>query len=241
LTESQARGGEDAPALRLSIEPSRVSVEARRVRVAEVLAALGAEMSFIVTGAGSGAPVEHLSVQGASLADVVRQLLREEDHAIVYRDEAPSRIDTIVLLGSRGLSAPSERSATDRGGIASTRPDGPLDVGGSAPAGPEPGPEASAVASQSSRDLEALLTAHARPGSPSEPDRGRPVAAGAPSGTQSGSGPVVPPSGRAMTGALAVEPDLAAATRKAQENLRLLIESLGAAARPLLEPVPLSR
>ena len=32
--------------------------------------------------------------------------------------------------------------------------------------------------------------------------------------------------------------DLAAATRKAQENLRTLIESLGAASRSLLQPAP---
>ena len=232
------------PRLRLSIEPTLVSVEGRGVRVAEVLSALGAAAGFSVTGVGSEVPVDQLSIQGPTMADVVRQLLRDEDHTVVYREDtlsAPRAIDTIVLFGSRARSAPPTGSSTD-GGVASARDGGLVDAPArSGVPGTEAGEQATGMASEADSALGALLRAHARPGSLPEPVRSQPLAPGAAAGAGNGPGPATPSHGRGEMVAPGTDQDLAAATRKAQENLRTLIESLGAASRSLLQPTPPSR
>jgi hypothetical protein len=244
LLEGPALADGLAPQLRLSVEPSRVSVEGRGVRVAEVLSALGAAAGFSVTGVGSEAPVDHLSIQGPSMADVLRQLLRDEDHAVVYREDTPSApraIDTIVLFGSRAPSVPPTGSAAD-GGVAPARDGGLVDAPArSGVPGPEPAGQASGMASEADSALGALLRAHARPGSLPEPVRSQPPARGAAAGAGNGPGPAAPSDGRGEMAAPGADQDLAAATRKAQENLRTLIQSLGAASRSLLQPAPPSR
>jgi hypothetical protein len=239
-------GADEAVArVRLAIGPAWVSVHGHDVRVSEVLAALGAKAGFTIIGVGSERPVEHLSVEGPTIADVVRQLLRHEDHALVYREDTISAsrpIDTIVLLGSRGgVPAPSTARGSGSGGVA-TPSDGIARTPAFSPAaGPEPRGQASAVARNTADGLEALLRTHARPGS--EPDRVEdPVeTGGGASGPDERSSTTVSSGGRVERAGPSADQGLAAATRKAQENLRTLIESLGAASRSMVQPLPSSR
>jgi hypothetical protein len=241
--------GADGPVspLRLSITPALVSVEGKGVRVSEVLVAVGAKAGFTVTGIGSDRLVDHLSVQGPTIADVVRQLLRHEDHAVVYRDDAgsaPRPIDTIVLLGSRALSAPGPSSGRGTDGIdgASTRSAGIASGPAlSTAAGPEPPGQANRVASDTDGRLGMLLRTHARPGSVPEPAEDQAATGGVASSAGDRSGTTPSSGGRGEMAGPSADQDLAAATRKAQENLRTLIEGLGAASRSLLQPPPSSR
>jgi hypothetical protein len=244
LVAGAAVADDAAPRLRLSIEPSRVAVEGRGVRVAEVLSALGAEAGFRVTGVGSGAPVAHLSIQGPTMADVLRQLLRDEDHAVVFREDTPSTsraIDTIVLFGGRVGPAPPDASATAVGAVPHRDASLPDPAAGSGVPGPERQGPATGVASEADDSLGALLRAHARPGSLPEPLPGHPAASSAGPGAGKGPDGAVPSRDRPGMAGPAADQDLAAATRKAQENLRILIESLGAASRSLRQPAPPSR
>jgi hypothetical protein len=253
LLTSAPGADQAAPGVRLSIEPARVWVEGRGVRVSEALAALGARAGFTVSGLGASPVVEHLSVEGETVADVVRQLLRHEDHAVVYREEAtsPSRhIDTIVLLGRRAPVAPNAESPAGRSGdvrsldahgiaerpaaAGSLRPSAASEIDGMSDRAP--------AASRVGSPLDVLLRAHALPGSlpePAEDQYGAPATPVPVHGTRPAE---PPPGGGELTRPGADQQEaLAAATRAAQENLRSLIDSLEAASRSMLQPLPPSR
>lgn len=222
-----AGGEQDRAELRISLDPARVSVEARHRSLSEVLAALGAKAGFAVIGLGSSPAVEHLAAQGDSVEDVVRQLLRGEDHALLFRAEvasAPYReLDTIVLV-SRGRAASAAvmgepgKSARTGPGVMGEAP-GP-EAGARTFPGPGHDPEAGGwdAAGADGGVVEGLLRAHARPTSPAR----RHAVAGA--------DPDAPLAGD--------DEALAIATQTARESLRALIEGLATASSSLLPPGP---
>ncbi len=100
-------GGE--PQLHVSSHPPQLSVEAQGVSLQQVLQAIGTEVGFtVVDRGGSRAPLT-LSLTDATLAEVLRQLLRGENYAILYRGPKAGNvgggIDKITLLGPQ--TAPS--------------------------------------------------------------------------------------------------------------------------------------
>lgn len=225
-----AGGEQHLSGLRISLDPPPVSVEARGLPLSEVLAALGARAGFAVIGLGAAPVVERLAVQGQSVEDVVRQLLRGENHALLFRTpvtSAPYReIDTIVLLG-RGQAASAAAMAeagTGDGGAGSGPGAGEEapwpEAGARLSSGPGQGtePEVWRILETDGRTVQGLLRAHARSAPPAGP-RGA-----------SGADPAALPAGQ--------EEALAIATRAARESLRALVEGLATATGSLLQPEP---
>jgi hypothetical protein len=115
----------DEPGVRVEYDPPHVSVAASEVGLGELLRVIGAKVGFSVAEGRAALRLVTVSIARASLDDVLRQLLRAENHTILYRQEADAMVmvDRIVLLG-----APAEGVS-----VAET--------------GPRPGQEASAVGS----------------------------------------------------------------------------------------------
>jgi hypothetical protein len=149
-----------------------------------------------------------------------------------------------VLLGSRvPVAGSGERPGGTAGG---TRPSESRETREQAVAGavqPPPAtsldtlPNQSGDAGRTASAMDALLRAHALPGSPPEPAEDQPAAPAMPAGA-SGTRPAQMNWEHAeATSAVAdQQAALAAATRAAQEHLRTLVDSLGAASRSMFQP-----
>ena len=134
-----------APAanLTVTVAPSGISVDARDVGVVEVLRELGAKAGFSVVQVGTTQGKLTITLRGAPLKDALRQLLRHENHTLVYRDAGNERdeVDKVVLLGA---SSPRPIVADTHGlppgplvtGDAEREAQGPVVAGVPAPAGP---------------------------------------------------------------------------------------------------------
>ena len=101
LEPARAQGEERR--LHVVYYPPLFSVDARGVTLAELLQAIGAKLGFGVVDAGGEHPVLTVSVEDASLEEILRRLLRSENYAIVYRTPRTSTgddvIDRILLAG----------------------------------------------------------------------------------------------------------------------------------------------
>ncbi len=201
--------GQAAGESRLSVDyrPPRLSVIANDVDLLEVLGAIGAMVGFTVAGTRAPSPAVTLEIEGASVDDVLRQLLRTENHTILYRQgpDAPAVVDRIVLQGPPGergvVASTAPAPAQDPG--ADRRPNAP--VASAAPptavvAAPGSAPPTSAdAATDDTVTVGDMLRSHAVAGVP--PQQG----AGAEPRTPT------PPAG--------VEESLAIATRRAQQGV----------------------
>jgi hypothetical protein len=104
-------GGESR--LRVDYEAGRLSVEAREVSLVTLLREIGEKVGFTVVEAAPSSAIVTLSIKDASLDDVLRQLLRAENHTVLYRaasvgmPEPGVFIDTVVLLGRPGDATPT--------------------------------------------------------------------------------------------------------------------------------------
>jgi hypothetical protein len=85
--------------LRITYSPPRISVEARGVSLLEVLRDVSATVGFDL--ADNGVPDRDLtvSIQEATVEEVLRQLLRGENYGVVYR-EKDGGISKVLLLSS---------------------------------------------------------------------------------------------------------------------------------------------
>jgi hypothetical protein len=83
--------------LRITYSPPRISVEARGVSLLEVLRDVSATVGFDL--ADNGVPDRDLtvSIQEATVEEVLRQLLRGENYGVVYR-EKDGGISKVLLL-----------------------------------------------------------------------------------------------------------------------------------------------
>ena len=100
--------------MRVEYDPPLLSVAAREVGLGELLEVIGAKVGFTVAeGRAASRPVT-VAIASASVDGVLRQLLRAENHTILYRQgaDATVMVDRIVLLG-----APAEGAS-----VADTRP-----------------------------------------------------------------------------------------------------------------------
>jgi hypothetical protein len=229
---------QDAERLQIRYDAPNLSVQATDVPLVEVLRAIGGRLGFAVVESGRDSAPITLSVK-APVDEVLRRLLKTENHTILYRRDAAGAalIDRIVLLGRPGPAPPPERAvavpapapaaAPPTSGaptavappVAGTPPASPpLSRAPAAAAPPPASPAASAgdatesgTAQERAMSVGDLLRTHAvgvmPEASGSEPAR-----------------PVVPAT---------LEDELAAATRRAQENLTTLVEGLEQATRAL--------
>jgi hypothetical protein len=211
-------------------------VDAHGASLAQLLTQIGARVGFSVLDSGSSSPAVDITIENAPVDEVLRRLLRGENHTVLYLSGGPGasdgvRVDQIVLLGPR-----SERGGPSNGGPSSPRPiSGTGGAGASVPAaasspnstGPAGISEASPLPSWdpviSARvgagDLEPpiavgdLLKAHAMSALPAGQ-----------AGAEEAANATAPPP---------VEVSLAEATRMAQQNLAALVEGLAAVTRSL--------
>jgi hypothetical protein len=216
----------DEPTVRVEYDPPHLSVAAGAVGLGELLRAIGAKVGFTVAEGRAPSPPVTVSITSDSVDDVLRQLLRTENHAILYRQGAGATVivDRIVLLG-----APAEgASVLDTG----PRPSHEAPAVASSAPGSEAAPQTAAAraAPMSSRAGESattdeqpvtvgdMLRSHALAGLPPQPAAVAEPAA-----------PSVPPS---------LEESLAITTRRAQQGLTSLVEGLERATRSLQQPAP---
>ena len=85
--------------LRVTYSPPRISVEARGVKLREVLRDISSKVGFELTDYGIPDKDLTVSIEEASVEEVLRQLLRGENYGVVYR-EKDKAISKVLLLSS---------------------------------------------------------------------------------------------------------------------------------------------
>jgi len=229
----------DEPKLVVDYDPPRLSVEAHEVGLAAVLTAIGAKVGFIVVESAPTSTVVTLSIKNASLDDVLRQLLRAENHTVLYRagggmSAEPGAIDRIVLLGDLGeataAATPAEGPAQERPHPAQDHRDAHPET--ASPSPPPPSPESPSLLPDGARapadsgepatlplTLADILKAH----SMADAQAAREVTG------EGAASPAVTPAN--------LEAALAEATRRAQQGLGALIDGLTSATRAVRQPL----
>lgn len=153
----------DEAGVRVEYDPPHVSVAATEVGLGELLRLIGAKVGFSVAEARAALRLVTVSIASASLDDVLRQVLRAENHTILYRQgtDAMVIVDRIVLLG-----APAEGpSVADTGSRPSQEP--PALASSTVPTPPSVGE--SATTSERQATLGEMLQSHAVAGRPPQP------------------------------------------------------------------------
>jgi hypothetical protein len=203
-----------AAELHVEYRASRLSVTAADVSLPEVLRAVGAQVGFTVSDAGGVSQPVTVSVQDASVDDVLRQLLRTQNHTILYRASASVEVvDRIVLLGLPGQGG-SPVVASAPPASAASRP--PAAVSGGAPT-PASAAGDGAPADADQPTVGNMLRSHAVAGAPPEIS---------PQPAEQSAAPPPAPSG-------SLQESLGIATRRAQEGLSSLVEGLERATQAL--------
>jgi len=234
-----ACAADGAPRLRVDYQPPRLSVDAHDVSLARVLGEIGEKVGFTVVDNALSPTMVNASIRDATVDEAVRQLLRGENHTVLYGAQsgaAPSTapgIDKIVLLGEpsrlQATTEPGDRPQTHA--VPGDWPHASLAPPLSSPLVSMPllSPEADA-ADQSAPNPESprvtvgdMLKAHAM---------------GAAQNAEHAAEGVTP---RASVPGAGLETVLAETTRRAQQSLAELLEGLAAATRSLTHPVPAVR
>jgi hypothetical protein len=241
-TAGPARAADDTSALTVEYHAPRLSVDARDVSLARVLGEIGARVGFTVVDNALSPRTVSVSIKDASVEEALRQVLRGENHTVLYVEKsggAPSSgpaIDKIVLLGEPGrpqaVAEPGDRPqipdrAVDASGDrnvasvnASPPTPSPAAPGFPPVSSPDPGATGQSAADPGSPAVTVgdILKAHAMAGAQSA----QPASAGGPSA------PSAPPA--------SLEAVLAETTRRAQQSLNALIDGLDAATRSMSQP-----
>jgi hypothetical protein len=219
----------DEARLKIDYDPPRLSVEAHGATLPQILTDIGAKVGFAVieSAGGSAAPMD-VSIEKAPVDDVLRRLLRGENHTVVYGAGTGAGIDKIVLLGGPGVA-----NSADRAPRPSLNAPSPAPVQSSvvaAPGAPPPEP-ATAPSPASQMDTAEATTPTDQPESAST--LGNILKSHALSAVPTPQGDPEP----STTGAQPMTQDmLAETTRRAQQDLSALVEGLAAASRSLQNP-----
>jgi len=217
----------------------RISIEAHDVSLEAVLTTIGAQAGFGVVETGRSSATVTFSIENGMLEDVLAQLLRAENHTVLYRagdgpTPASPVIDRIVLLGTPENGGPAVAS-TGQSPLGRESDDQVSPTAIPTPR-PDPLPSADRVASW---DPSALPQAASEPGAlpvtvgdllKASAMAGAPSITASPSMTQPGESaaapaPDTPPPGLGST--------LADTTRRAQQALGALMDGLAAATRSM--------
>jgi len=148
---------------RVEYDPPHVAVAATEVGLGELLRLIGAKVGFSVAEARAALRLVTVSIASTSLDDVLRQLLRAENHTILYRQgpDAMVMVDRIVLLG-----APAEAvSVADTGPRPSPEAPPPPASAAQMP----PGAGESATTGERQASVGDMLQSHAVAGLPPQP------------------------------------------------------------------------
>ena len=85
--------------LRITYSPPHISVEARGVKLRDVLREVSLKVGFDLTDYGIPDKDLTVSIEEATVEEVLRQLLRGENYSVVYR-EKDRAISKVLLLSS---------------------------------------------------------------------------------------------------------------------------------------------
>ena len=236
LTAAPVLAADDG-SVRVEYQGSKLSVSATDVGLVDVLRAIGAKVGFTVAETKAPAPTVSLSVEQASVDDVLRQLLRTENHTILYRQGpgAAALVDRIVLLGPPGSNDAVVVAGVPPASHPGPAPASPTQGAGAGPAVPAAAPVTPQLPdqpqSQDTVTVGDMLKTHALAGLPAQTAAG----AGAPpapdsAATQPGAAQAT---GGQPTTPAGLEETLAITTRRAQEGLSALVEGLERATRSL--------
>jgi hypothetical protein len=216
----------DEPRVSVEYDPPYVSVAAREVGLGDLLRLIGEKVGFTVAEGHAASRLVTVSIASASVDDMLRQLLRAENHTILYRQgsDAMVVIDRIVLLGApaEGVSVAGAgaRPSQEAPAVASDAP-GSGASPQTAAAGAVPMPSRageSPTTDEQQVTVGDMLKSQALAGLPPQP-----AALG------ESPAPSVPPS---------LEESLAITTQRAQQGLTSLVEGLERATRSLQQPAP---
>ena len=218
LLASVAEAAQDA---RLVVDYSapNISVMANDVALLEVLQAIAAKVGFSVSEARTLSDRVTISIQDASVEDVLRRLLRAQNHTILYRQTATAEVvDRVVLLGLPGNGGPDVAGVPQVQAPSAAAAPPPVAAPRPPAVGSGPGaPSAGTPADQEEVTVGDMLRSHALSGAPAQAGS-QPAAADAAAPTD------VPQS---------LEESLAATTRRAQQGLSSLVEGLQRATEAL--------
>jgi hypothetical protein len=211
---------------RITYSPPHISVEAREAKLREVLIEISVKVGFDL--ADYGVPDRDLtvSIQEATVEEVLRQLLRGENYGIVYR-EKDGAISKVLLLSSPVYATAAPISDNQQIRTEASRGSEGLTVFSAAPsyqpARPEPKQK---NRGESEPRVEDILRVHAISG-----------LAGSDMSLQSLPPNVSQPLGNSTPAFLptgAASDSLATTTRLAQQNLKALATGLATATHSLL-------
>jgi hypothetical protein len=211
--------------LRVTYSPPHISVEARGVKLREVLREVSLKVGFELTDYGIPDSDLTVSIEEATVGDVLRQLLRGENYGVVYR-EKDRTISKVLLLSSptyaqaAPMSDQQTRAETGRGQEG-------LTVLSAAPSYQPVSPERRrASGAESDPRVEDIMRAHAMPGLPGSSTFPQSLTPNAPQPPQNFTPGFSPRE--------AASESLAMTTRLAQQNLKALADGLATATHSLL-------
>jgi hypothetical protein len=227
------------PGLRVIYDASRLSVEARGISLRRVLEEIGAKVGFSVMEYGVSDKPLTVSIQDASLEDVLNEILRGENYAFVYRGQGRA-IETVILLSSSTTSqtTAANQPQTDKNPEGTVPSQAELTYYHSV-SPPSPfGEQKRAEKAEPEVRVEDIMRAHALSGLID------PI--GSLSGTVNLSQPFGSPAGNSFaTGATStnrapqdINETLAITTRLAQQNLKALVDGLATATNSLFQSLP---
>lgn len=212
----------------------RLSVEARGVSLQRVLGEIGKKLGFVVVDYGASDRVITFSIQDASTEEVLEQLLRGENYAVIYGGQRKEIAKVLLLTSS--VQASTENQQTEKGHERIVQSQAGLTYH-------SPVSQPSLFGEQRRADkaevrVEDIMKAHALSGL-IDP-------MGSLSGTANLAQPFGSPAGNSFsTGAMSTSPPpqdihetLAITTRLAQQNLKALVDGLATASSSLSQSLP---
>jgi hypothetical protein len=215
----------------------RLSVEARGVSLQRVLGEIGKKLGFVVVDYGASDRVITFSLQDASTEEVLEQLLRGENYAVIYGGQRKEIAKVLLLTSSMQASTGSgnsqqtdnrqERIVQSQAGLTYHSPVSQPSLFGE-----------QRRADKAEVRVEDIMKAHALSGL-IDP-------MGSLSGTANLAQPFGSPAGNSFsTGAMSTSPPpqdihetLAITTRLAQQNLKALVDGLATASSSLSQSLP---
>lgn len=217
----------------------RLSVEARGVSLQRVLGEIGKKLGFVVVDYGASDRVITFSLQDASTEEVLEQLLRGENYAVIYGGQRKEIAKVLLLTSSMQASTGSgnfqqtdnrqERIVQSQAGLTYHSPVSPPSLFVEQKRADKAEPEVR---------VGDIMRAHALSGM-IDP-------MGSLSGTANVAQPFGSPAGSSFsTGAMSTNPprqdiheSLAVTTRLAQQNLKALVDGLATASNSLFQSLP---
>lgn len=226
--------------LKVLYSAPRLSVEAKGVSLQQVLGAIGEKLGFVVVDYGQADRLITLSLQDASTEEVLGQLLRGENYALVY-DEQRKEIAKLLLLSSAaqvnagsGLiqytNKPEERTAQSLAGLTYQSSVSPPALFGQQKRSDE---------AEAAVKVANIMRAHALSGLVDPSLSGNGNVAQPFRNLSSNSFPAAPMSTNPPHQSIQnINESLAVTTRLAQENLKALVDGLATASNSLFQSLP---